>query len=46
MLVVLARDIVLVLGYKVVVPRGYDFEVSFLGKLATWVCTRRSASSS
>ena len=37
MLVVLARDLVLVLGYKLVVPRGYDFEVSFLGKLATWV---------
>src|SRR5262245_4216239 len=37
MLVVLARDLVLVLGYKFVVPRGYDFEVSFLGKLATWV---------
>jgi CDP-diacylglycerol--glycerol-3-phosphate 3-phosphatidyltransferase len=37
MLVVLARDLVLVLGYKIVVPRGYDFEVSFLGKLATWV---------
>lgn len=36
-IVVLARDLVLVLGYKVVVPRGYDFEVSFLGKLATWV---------
>jgi CDP-diacylglycerol--glycerol-3-phosphate 3-phosphatidyltransferase len=37
MLIVLARDVVLVLGYKLVVPRGYDFEVSFLGKLATWV---------
>jgi CDP-diacylglycerol--glycerol-3-phosphate 3-phosphatidyltransferase len=37
MLVVLARDLVLVLGYKLVVPRGYDFEVSFLGKLATWI---------
>ena len=37
MLIVLARDLVLVLGYKLVVPRGYDFEVSFLGKLATWV---------
>jgi len=37
MLVVLSRDLVLVLGYKLVVPRGYDFEVSFLGKLATWV---------
>ncbi len=37
MLVIVARDLVLVLGYKLVVPRGYDFEVSFLGKLATWV---------
>lgn len=36
-LVVLSRDLVLVLGYKLVVPRGYEFEVSFLGKLATWV---------
>jgi CDP-diacylglycerol--glycerol-3-phosphate 3-phosphatidyltransferase len=37
MIVIVARDLVLVLGYKVVVPRGYEFEVSFLGKLATWV---------
>lgn len=36
-LLVLVRDLVLVAGYKLVVPRGYDFEVSFLGKLATWV---------
>ena len=35
--VILVRDLVLVAGYKLVVPRGYDFEVSFLGKLATWV---------
>ena len=35
--VILARDVALVAGYKLVVPRGYDFEVSFLGKLATWV---------
>ena len=35
--IVLARDLILVLGYKVVVPRGYDFEVSLLGKAATWV---------
>lgn len=34
---ILARDLALVGGYRVVVPRGYDFEVSFLGKLATWV---------
>ena len=27
----------MVAGYKLVVGRGYDFEVSRLGKLATWV---------
>ena len=36
-LIVLGRDLLLVVGYKLVVPRGYDFEVNFLGKLATWV---------
>jgi CDP-diacylglycerol--glycerol-3-phosphate 3-phosphatidyltransferase len=36
-LIVLSRDAVLVLGYKLVVPRGYRFDVTFLGKLATWV---------
>jgi CDP-diacylglycerol--glycerol-3-phosphate 3-phosphatidyltransferase len=35
--IVLARDLLLVAGYKLVVPRGYDFEVSFLGKAATWI---------
>ena len=35
--VVVARDVLLLGGYKLVVPRGYDFEVNFLGKLATWV---------
>jgi CDP-diacylglycerol--glycerol-3-phosphate 3-phosphatidyltransferase len=35
--IVLARDFVLVAGYKLVVPRGYVFEVSALGKLATWI---------
>ena len=35
-LAILLRDILLVGGYKLVVPRGYDFEVSRLGKLATW----------
>ena len=34
MLVVFDR--VLVGGYKLVVPRGYEFEVSRLGKIATW----------
>jgi CDP-diacylglycerol--glycerol-3-phosphate 3-phosphatidyltransferase len=36
-LIVLARDLVLVVGYKLVVPHGYEFEVTFLGKVATWV---------
>jgi CDP-diacylglycerol--glycerol-3-phosphate 3-phosphatidyltransferase len=36
-LLILARDIALIGGYKLVVPKGYDFSVSFLGKLATWV---------
>jgi CDP-diacylglycerol--glycerol-3-phosphate 3-phosphatidyltransferase len=35
--IVIARDLALVLGYKLVAPRGYDVAVTFLGKLATWV---------
>src|SRR6478735_4100099 len=35
--VILARDALLIGGYKVVVPRGYEFSVSFVGKAATWV---------
>jgi len=37
MLVVLLRDVLLLVGYRVFVPRGYPFEVSFLGRVATWV---------
>jgi CDP-diacylglycerol--glycerol-3-phosphate 3-phosphatidyltransferase len=36
-LVILARDVALVLGYKILSPGGYDLEVTFLGKTATWV---------
>ena len=36
-LVILARDLFMVVGYKLVVNRGYDFEVTRVGKLATWV---------
>jgi len=36
-LVILGRDIVLVLGYRILSPGGYELEVTFLGKLATWV---------
>jgi CDP-diacylglycerol--glycerol-3-phosphate 3-phosphatidyltransferase len=35
--VIVARDFLLIVGYKLVVPRGYEFSVSFLGKVATWV---------
>lgn len=35
-LVILLRDLLLVGGYKLVVPRGYEFEVSQVGKVATW----------
>jgi CDP-diacylglycerol--glycerol-3-phosphate 3-phosphatidyltransferase len=34
---ILARDLVLVLGYKVVMPRGFELSVNFLGKAATWI---------
>jgi CDP-diacylglycerol--glycerol-3-phosphate 3-phosphatidyltransferase len=35
--IVVGRDLLLVFGTRVVVPRGYEFSVSFLGKLATWI---------
>ncbi len=35
--IILLRDALLVGGYKLVVPRGYDFEVTAVGKLATWM---------
>ena len=35
--IVLGRDALLVAGYKLVVPKGYAFEVTFFGKVATWV---------
>jgi CDP-diacylglycerol--glycerol-3-phosphate 3-phosphatidyltransferase len=35
--VILARDAFLIVGTKVVLPRGYEFSVSLLGKAATWI---------
>jgi CDP-diacylglycerol--glycerol-3-phosphate 3-phosphatidyltransferase len=35
--IILGRDLALVLGYKLLAPGGYELEVTFLGKLATWV---------
>ena len=34
---IVARDALLLVGSKFVLPRGYEFSVSFLGKAATWV---------
>jgi CDP-diacylglycerol--glycerol-3-phosphate 3-phosphatidyltransferase len=36
-LVILARDVALVLGYRLLAPGGYQLDVTFLGKAATWV---------
>lgn len=35
-LIILLRDLILVAGYKFVVPKDYELEVSRLGKIATW----------
>jgi CDP-diacylglycerol--glycerol-3-phosphate 3-phosphatidyltransferase len=37
LLLIVGRDALLMAGYKLLVPRGYDFEVNFLGKAATWL---------
>src|SRR5438093_5906297 len=36
-LIVLARDLLLVVGYKLLAPRGVEVEVTRLGKAATWI---------
>ena len=36
-LVILARDVILMLGYRLLSPGGYELEVTLLGKVATWV---------
>ena len=35
--IIVVRDVLLVAGSRFAVSRGYRFEVSFLGKAATWV---------
>jgi CDP-diacylglycerol--glycerol-3-phosphate 3-phosphatidyltransferase len=37
LVLVLARDALLIGGYKLIMPRGYELSVNFLGKVATWV---------
>lgn len=35
--IILARDVLLIAGYKLLMPRGYQLNVNFLGKAATWI---------
>jgi CDP-diacylglycerol--glycerol-3-phosphate 3-phosphatidyltransferase len=35
--VIVARDLLLVVGYKLLEPRGAELDVHFVGKLATWI---------
>jgi CDP-diacylglycerol--glycerol-3-phosphate 3-phosphatidyltransferase len=37
LVVVLARDLALMLGYRAVAPQGYELHVNLLGKAATWL---------
>jgi cardiolipin synthase (CMP-forming) len=37
LVIIVGRDALLVLGARLAMPRGYDFSVNFLGKLATWI---------
>ena len=37
LVVIIARDLLLVGGYKLVMPRGYELSVNTLGKVATWL---------
>jgi CDP-diacylglycerol--glycerol-3-phosphate 3-phosphatidyltransferase len=35
--IVLGRDLMLILGYRLLVPHGYPFEVTLVGKVGTWI---------
>ena len=35
--IILGRDLALVLGYRLLAPRGFELDVTFLGKTATWI---------
>lgn len=37
LVLIVARDAFLLAGYRLVMHRGYDFSVNFLGKTATWL---------
>jgi phosphatidylglycerophosphate synthase len=35
--IIIARDLLLLVGWRVFAPRGVDIEVNMVGKAATWV---------
>ena len=37
LVVILGRDLLLLAGYKTIAPQGYEVNVNFLGKAATWL---------
>jgi CDP-diacylglycerol--glycerol-3-phosphate 3-phosphatidyltransferase len=37
LVIVLGRDIALLVGYRLLAPRGYELEVNLAGKAATWL---------
>jgi CDP-diacylglycerol--glycerol-3-phosphate 3-phosphatidyltransferase len=37
LVVILGRDILLLAGYKAIAPQGYELNVNFVGKAATWL---------
>jgi CDP-diacylglycerol--glycerol-3-phosphate 3-phosphatidyltransferase len=37
LIVILGRDLLLLAGYKAIAPPGYELNVNFLGKAATWL---------
>ena len=37
LVVIVARDLLLLIGWRVLAPRGIDLDVNLLGKAATWI---------
>jgi CDP-diacylglycerol--glycerol-3-phosphate 3-phosphatidyltransferase len=37
LVVIIGRDLLLLAGYKTIAPQGYELNVNFLGKAATWL---------
>jgi CDP-diacylglycerol--glycerol-3-phosphate 3-phosphatidyltransferase len=37
LVVIIARDLLLLVGWRVLAPRGIDIEVNWIGKTATWL---------